>query len=182
MRKHKVNKRLYEYYPAVLLFVACRIMKRPCIIVLFLIVSLPLLAQERPEVWEVIDSLPRIQVPKSVILAFKIKYPSINPLFWFQLNDDYEAQFVINEHSVSAEFSKAGKWINTETVLPEEEFNDRIISYVRSYYPKYELDMVILEESPVGKFFDVTIINEDLDLELIFDENGFFLRKAETLE
>ena len=157
-------------------------MKTPVILVLFIIINLPLLAQEKPEVWEVIDSLPRNQVPKIVQMAFKQKYPTVRPLFWFQLNDDYEAQFVLSEKNVSVEFSKTGKWVNTETVLPEEEFSEKILDYVRQTYPTYELDMVILEESPVGIFYDVTIVNEETDMELIFDNSGTFMRKAESVE
>ncbi len=157
-------------------------MKTPVILVLFIIINLPLLAQEKPEVWEVIDSLPRNQVPKVVQMAFKQKYPSVRPLFWFQLNDDYEAQFVMSEKNVSVEFSKVGKWVNTETVLPEEEFSEKIMDYVRQTYPNYELDMVILEESPVGIFYDVTIVNEETDMELIFDSSSNFMRKAESVE
>ena len=157
-------------------------MKSPCILVLFLIVTLPVFAQEKPEVWEVIDSFPRSQVPKGVQQAFKQRYPGIRPLFWFQLNDDYEAQFLISEHSMSAEFSKSGSWVNTETVIPEEEFNERVIEYIRKQYPGYELDTVILEESQIGKFLDATIVSEESEMELIFNTDGEFLRKGDAVE
>ena len=140
------------------------------------------MAQLRPEVWEVIDSLPRSQVPKAVQLAFKLRYPGIRPLFWFQLNDDYEAQFLSQERTTSVEFSKTGHWINTEKVLTEEDFPVQIMDYVRRNFPDYELDTVIEEDSPIGKYYDVTIIYEDLDQELVFDFRGNFLRKVEAPE
>jgi hypothetical protein len=157
-------------------------MKKSLFIIFFALAALPAMAQLKPEVWEVIDSLPRSQVPKIVQQAFKLRYPGIRALFWFQLNDDYEAQFLIHERSTSVEFSKTGRWINTETVLQEEDFPVQVLDYVRLHYPDYELDTVIEEDSPVGKFYDVTIIYEDLDQELVFDQRGYFLRKAEAPE
>jgi len=157
-------------------------MKKPAIIIFFFLSTLPAFAQEQPEIWEVIDSLPRNQVPVPVQQAFKVRYAGIRPLFWFQLNDDFEAQFIRQERSMSAEFSKTGKWINTETIIPEEEFPDKIIDYVRQNFSTFELDTVVLEESPAGRFYDVTIANEEADQELVFDDKCNFLRPGDSPE
>jgi hypothetical protein len=125
------------------------------------------------------DSIAPIKVPNHILNSFKKKYPGIEPDFWLKDGIDYEAQFSQKGKIKTAEFDKRGQWLNAETILEVNDVPEKSIDYIRSQYPAYEPDIVILEESPMGKFITVGIVNDEDYQELIFDTIGNFLYVAE---
>ncbi len=128
------------------------------------------------------DSLVSTTVPKVVMKGFKSRYPLATPSYWVQEDEDYEAQFTVNGKVMTAEFSRRGKWLNSEIVMEPEELPAMGVEYIRKNYEGYEVNAIIFEESPLGKFYSVGLANDENYEELIFDALGNFVTKGDYVD
>lgn len=121
-------------------------------------------------------------IPALVMKGFETRYPGVRPGFWLKEENHYQAQFELKGKRMSAEFNKAGRWINSETLIPEDDLPNRTYNHIKNRYKGYNIGAIILEESPAGRFYEVDIFTEEDDQTLIFDFKGNFVRKEEIDE
>lgn len=135
-------------------------------------------AYSQPQYVEQQDTLVESDpIPALVMKGFEAKYPGVRPGFWLKEENHFQAQFELKGKRMSAEFNKAGRWINSETVMTEDDLPNRTYNHIRNRYKGYDIGAIILEESPAGNFFEVDIYKEEDEQTLIFDSRGSFVRK-----
>jgi hypothetical protein len=93
-----------------------------------------------------------IKVPEAVKTAFSSKYPSATNVKWGKENSkEYEAEFKLNNTSISANFGLDGSWVETETVIPVADLPAAVSSAVTKKYPGAVITMAEKLEVPGGK-------------------------------
>ena len=100
-----------------------------------------------------------IKVPDAVKNAFSAKYPGATNVKWGKENaKEYEAEFKLNNNSISANFGLDGSWVETESVIPENDLPTAVKAAVSSKYPGAPITLAEKTEQPGNKvFYEVTV-------------------------
>ncbi len=118
------------------------------------------------------------KVPETVQKAFQAKFADAKNIEWeAEEEGEYEAEFVLNNTKMSAEFSKDGTWKETETVVPDSTLPAAIADTLNTKYGDYAVQKAELTENPKGKSWEVKLKKDDSEMELVFDENGNVLKQ-----
>lgn len=113
-----------------------------------------------------------IQVPASVQSAFAAKYPGITPR-WSSQPYGYEAIFKFkNGIEYEVEFSKDGRWLETEYEVPENQFSSLVLNRVKKEYPGYKITKREIELTPRGTFYEVEVEGGGKQIERYYDERA----------
>lgn len=100
-----------------------------------------------------------LKVPDVVKNAFTAKYPNATNVKWGKENaKEYEAEFKLNNNSVSANFGLDGSWVETESVIPVSELPVAVKAAISTKYPGASITLAEKTEQPVNKvLYEVTI-------------------------
>ena len=100
-----------------------------------------------------------IKVPDAVKNAFTAKFPAATNVKWGKENaKEYEAEFKLNNNSVSANFGMDGSWVETESVIPESELPAAVKTAVSAKYPGAPITLAEKTEQPGNKIlYEVTV-------------------------
>jgi hypothetical protein len=121
-----------------------------------------------------------VVVPKEVQHSFQEMYPNAEDIKWEQEENMFEAEFLSGGLSMEACFMPDGSFVESETEIPDDELPPFITNYLMENYPGYtirEADKVTDAEANV--FYEVEIMVQDTDYEVLFNEDGRFM-KVET--
>ncbi|OIP03045.1 MAG: hypothetical protein AUJ97_05255 [Bacteroidetes bacterium CG2_30_32_10] len=121
------------------------------------------------------------ELPLAVQSNFKIKFPDASNAKWTKVNDTYEVSFINKEVNTEALYSDKGEWKETSWEIPLEYTPQTIKTYIATYYPKYKIKEVELEEvyPSSEKLYAVNIAKKKEKIELYFKVSGEFV-KLET--
>ena len=93
-----------------------------------------------------------MKVPPAVKNAFNTKYPNATNVTWAKENaKEYEAEFKLNNNSVSANFGMDGSWVETETMIPVAELPAAVSAAIIKKYPGAVITMAEKLEMPGDK-------------------------------
>ena len=100
-----------------------------------------------------------IKVPETVKTAFSAKYPNASNVKWGKENaKEYEAEFKLNNNSVSANFGLDGSWVETESVIPASQLPAPVSAAVKAKYPGAVIALAEKTEQPGNKvLYEVTV-------------------------
>ncbi len=100
-----------------------------------------------------------LKVPEVVKNAFAAKFPAATNISWGKENaKEYEAEFKLNNNSVSANFGMDGSWVETESVIPESELPAAVKAAVSTKYPGAPITLAEKTEQPGDKvLFEVVV-------------------------
>ena len=100
-----------------------------------------------------------IKVPDVVKTAFSTKYPAATNVKWGKENaKEYEAEFKLNNNSVSANFGLDGSWVETESVIPVAELPAAVKAAVNAKYPGAAITLAEKTEQPGNKIlYEVSV-------------------------
>src|SRR5258708_25069907 len=100
-----------------------------------------------------------LKVPAAVKNAFTAKYPAATNVKWGKENaKEYEAEFKLNNNSVSANFGLDGSWVETESVIPVSSLPAAVSAAIRAKYPGASITLAEKTEQPGNKvFYEVSI-------------------------
>lgn len=113
--------------------------------------------------------------PESVLRSFGTMYPNAKEVEWEHEKDVWEAEFTSNNHEVTAEFSEAGGWIETETTLNRSEVPIPVVDGIFAKYPNAEF--LKFEEVRGEDFlaYEVNIRFEGEEIEVLISGSGIIL-------
>jgi hypothetical protein len=99
------------------------------------------------------------KIPANVKKELVAKYPTATNVKWEMENKTtYEAVFKLNSESVSANFTKDGKWLETEKEIKFSQLPKAVQDVLNKQYPKAKYTELAEVESPEnGKFLDVDV-------------------------
>jgi hypothetical protein len=93
-----------------------------------------------------------IKVPAAVKTAFSAKYPAATHVKWGKENaKEYEAEFKLNNNSLSANFGQDGSWVETESVIPAAQLPEAVTAAVKAKYPGVVISLAEKTEQPGNK-------------------------------
>ena len=100
-----------------------------------------------------------IKVPAAVKSAFSAKYPNAANVKWGKENaKEYEAEFKLNNNSISANFGPDGSWVETESVIPASQLPAAVSAAVKAKYPGALIALAEKTEQPGNKIlYEVTV-------------------------
>ncbi|MEO7307633.1 MAG: PepSY-like domain-containing protein [Ferruginibacter sp.] len=77
-----------------------------------------------------------INVPKAVSDAFAKKFPGVSNIKWTKENaKEYEAEFILNGRSASANFLADGSWVETEAGINSTDLPAAVLAAVAAKHP-----------------------------------------------
>ena len=111
--------------------------------------------------------------PAAVKTAFAKRFPGVTVKKWDVEDGKYEANFMQGGKMMSATFSGAGAWEETETDIKVSELPAAVTSYVKANYKgKTIKEAAIISNPTTTKMYEAEVNGTDL----MFDENGKFVK------
>jgi len=112
--------------------------------------------------------------PMAVLNAFEEKFPAAANTKWAKENSkEWEAEFQLDGQSLSANFSKAGQWMETETNISASALPVQVLEHVHKAYPKAKIHgCARIESANSPVLYEVELKSGMLLKEKIFDESG----------
>lgn len=122
------------------------------------------------------------KVPAAVSSAFKVKFPNVIKVSWEVENaNEYEAGFKLNGEEVSANFDKAGKWLETETEIKVSALPATIQSTLNKEFAGFKTNEASkIESLKNGKGFEVEIQKGEETYDVLFSSDGKMVSKTKV--
>lgn len=116
----------------------------------------------------------KLVVPAEVSSAFAAKFPAAKEVKWEKENSkELEANFMLNNAKVSANFGLDGSWKETETTIPASDLPPAITGAIQTKYPGAAIVLAERIEKPGNKIsYEVNIKMNGRKKELEMDSNG----------
>ncbi|MDO1500439.1 PepSY-like domain-containing protein [Winogradskyella maritima] len=117
------------------------------------------------------------QIPNAVKEAFASKYPGEKGYDWEKdSHGNIEIQFKRNGEQYRADFTKDGRWIETEVSIKAKELPIAILKRIENDFGDREINEVeLVEHATKGKFYDVEFKRKGKNLDVEFREDGTIL-------
>lgn len=79
------------------------------------------------------------KIPADVTDAFRARYPHAEKVEWKDELSSFQAQFILNNHEMSASFNSKGEWLHTERKMKYEELPGSVKDgFSKSKYTEWE--------------------------------------------
>lgn len=116
--------------------------------------------------------------PMAVQEAFTQKFPGTKEVKWGKENaTEWEANFIINETKISANFDSKGKWLETETEIPVTQLPPAVLASLQSNYPNWKVAGADkIESIKKGIFYEAVIQSAKKKKEVFLKEDGTFIK------
>lgn len=114
------------------------------------------------------------EVSEKIQQAFSNKYADVKDVKWERDdNGYYEAQFKYNGEKFRADFTKDGKWIETENSVKYEQLPQPVKTLIEDEYEKEEItEIEFVDNSTKGKFYDVEFKRKGKNSDLMITTEG----------
>jgi len=119
-----------------------------------------------------------IDVPKAVADAFAKKFPAATHVKWGKENaSEYEAEFIINGKSASANFLTNGSWVETEMEIGNTEIPAAVSSSVQKKYPGAAVSRVYKIDNAKGETtYEAEIKTSGKKKEVVLKADGTIIK------
>ncbi|MEO8710834.1 MAG: PepSY-like domain-containing protein [Parafilimonas sp.] len=115
-------------------------------------------------------------VPDAVKTAFAKSFPNTDVKKWDKEDGNYEANFTKDAKSMSATFDANGTWMETEADIKVSELPAAVTDYIKANYSGAKIkEAAVLSRPNISKLYEAEVKGKDL----LFDENGKFLKEEE---
>lgn len=119
-----------------------------------------------------------IKVPDAVKNAFSSKFPNAANVKWGKENaKEFEADFKINNVTMSANFDSNGSWVETETKINVRDLPAAVTNSINTKYSGNSIVGADKLEKPNGKIIYETVIKvKDKKKEIEMNPDGSFVK------
>lgn len=115
----------------------------------------------------------KVVPPSAVASAFKQKFPSAVKISWGKENaHEYEADFTENGVKHSANFSEAGKWVETETATDFNSLPAKVKAAFNSQHKGAKQNEVAKIERANGVIYEIEIQEGKKGKDCLYNEDG----------
>ena len=124
------------------------------------------------------------KIPAEVTEAFKTRYPHAEKVAWKDVITSFEAQFILNGYTMTAEFGSKGDWQSSEKKLKFEELPDAVKDgFDKSKYTGWELVSVTeIDKAEQDLQYRILVKKSGVQKKyLFFDTNGRLKRESLTI-
>jgi hypothetical protein len=121
--------------------------------------------------------------PENIKKEFAKKYPAAQNVKWDRQGDnEWEAEFKMNEKEMSASYDNSGKWLETETEVSSKELPAAVTSTIKKEYAGYKNGEMSIIENPELIGYEIALKKGETSLEVILDNSGIVIKKTEVKE
>lgn len=125
----------------------------------------------------------KTSAPKNVQDAFNKKFPTAKEVKWDKENEsEWEAEFTMDGHEYSANFTTDGKWKETEHSVSSSDIPFNVKKTLTSEFSGYDIEESEISETKDGLIYEFTIEKEEHNLEIGIDKGGNVTKKKEKKE
>lgn len=122
-----------------------------------------------------------LNIPQQAKDAFKTDFSDAKGAKWHKTGEYFAATYEENDLERVVYYDAKGQEVAREMELNPSELMPAITSYIAQHYPSHTIAEAELSKVPKGTFYEVELEAGDEEVELIFDEQGSFI-KAEGEE
>ncbi|MEZ4953969.1 MAG: PepSY-like domain-containing protein [Saprospiraceae bacterium] len=122
--------------------------------------------------------------PAAVQDAFKAKFPNLQKAKWDMEDDnEWEAEFKMNGHEMSANFKSDGTWLETETEIKTASLPQAVKDDITANFAGYEMEEASLVETPeMAAAYEVELEKGETTIEALFSAEGKLLKQKKEEE
>jgi Protein of unknown function (DUF2874). len=120
-------------------------------------------------------------VPATIKKEFQAKFPAATNAKWEMENKTtYEVVFKLNNEEVSANYSKEGKWLETEKEIKASKLPKAVADAISKKYPNCKMSEIAeVESAEHGKVYDVELTYSKKKYTLILKSSGEVVKSEE---
>ena len=120
------------------------------------------------------------KIPAAVSSAFITKFPIATKTIWeIENENEYEAEFKINDEEVSANFDNTGKWLETENELKVSDLPASVQSSISKYFADFKINEASkIQSVKNGNCFEAEIQKGEEIFDVLFTADGKVLSKT----
>jgi hypothetical protein len=113
-------------------------------------------------------------VPGAVVETFNSLYPSLNEVVWEKKSGGFEADFVVNNRSMSMVFRKDGKLIDSKLEITDSELPANVLASLKRDYldNNYKILYVMKKDSKGIESYEMEITKGRLLYIVRYDKEG----------
>lgn len=121
------------------------------------------------------------QVPDAAKKAFVQKFANAKEVKWSKEGDnEFEAEFEVDEKEQSANFDSSGRWLITETEIKNSELPQPVLVIIAKEFADYKIKEAEKAESvDKGVFYEVELKSGKKNYEIQFSAEGKMIKKEE---
>jgi hypothetical protein len=119
-----------------------------------------------------------MEVPREVTATFQQKYPSAESIEWEMEDGDYEAEFKIGGQEMSANFTKAGKWLESETEMKVSDLPAAVVASITTNFPGAKVTEAEKLDLPDASSAYEVKLEGGQEIEAVFSASGELLKKT----
>lgn len=122
------------------------------------------------------------ELPSNVDHAFKAKYPKAKSVYGYPEENIYKIDFEISNKNYTAIYAEDGTWIETSSLIPDDEVPAKVVSAINKAYQDIEISFSELVEHPKeGKFFRINCYTDDADYVINVTSEGTILHSEKKI-
>lgn len=136
--------------------------------------SIAAMAQSKEDA---IEKEKHIAVPVAVKNAFEKDYPAVKKVSWDAEDNEFEAEFKMNNTETSATYDAAGKRKEVETEILVSQLPPACITYIQKTHNGFkttEASKITNDKSQV--LYEVEVSKGKTKIDLLFDAKGNFIK------
>lgn len=114
------------------------------------------------------------EVSPTIQKSFTNKYSDVKDVEWQRdVHGNYEAQFERNGDKFRADFTKDGKWVETENPVKYKELPQPVKDIIEQEYQKDDItEIEFVDSSTKGKFYDIEFKRKGKNADLMVTAEG----------
>lgn len=122
--------------------------------------------------------------PAAVQAAFKAKFTNVQKAKWDMEDDnEWEAEFKMNDQEMSANFKSDGSWLETETEIKTASLPQAVKDAITANFAGYEMEEASLVETPeMAAAYEVELEKGETTIEALFSAEGKLLKQKKEEE
>jgi Putative beta-lactamase-inhibitor-like, PepSY-like len=111
--------------------------------------------------------------PKKVTDNFKQKFPDAIKIEWGQEEEnEWEAEFNLNNQEMSASFDNNGKWLETESEVKKSDMAAEAVKAVALKFNGWKMNEAESNEQPDFKGYEMRLEKGDTEIEILVTTSG----------
>jgi hypothetical protein len=124
-----------------------------------------------------------MKTPEKIINAFNQKFPGAASVEWgSETTNEWEAEFKIDNKTLSACFDSTAVCTVTETVISEKELPAAVLNTLKTDFAGYRKSLIEIYETSEIKGFELVLKKGETSIEVIFDNAGKVIKKTDLKE
>jgi hypothetical protein len=113
-------------------------------------------------------------IPGAVVEMFNSMYPALKDVVWEKKSGGFEADFVVNNRSMSMVFRKDGKLIDSKVEIEMSELPDKVLAPLKKDYldNSYKIIYVMKKNTREIESYEIEVMKGRIVYVMRYDKEG----------